>query len=190
MLSSFTILPLRSLILWNLFGHNFSAMFWDVMDRSEIADIFCKAISSGNAPALFEDFVSEQTTWAVVFGTDPSNSERHFLGWEEEYKAWCKRDLSAKAYVYWWADGIYLNVRLDEERSCVLVLMVAHADGTKELLAVVDGCRESTQSWRELLQQLKRHGLTVAPKLAIGDGSLGFWLALQEEYGPVRQQRC
>src|SRR5712675_122733 len=109
---------------------------------------------------------------------------------EEEYKAWCRRDLSAKAYVYWWADGIYFNVRLDEERSCVLVLMGALEDGTKELLAVVDGYRESTQSWRELLQQLKRHGRTVAPKLTIGDGSLGFWLALQEECGPVPQQRC
>jgi hypothetical protein len=74
------ILPLSSLILSKLFGHNFSGMFWHVMDRSEIADIFCKAISSGNVPALFEDFVSEQTTWAVVSGTDPSNSERHFLG--------------------------------------------------------------------------------------------------------------
>jgi len=103
---------------------------------------------------------------------------------EEEYKAWCRRDLSAKAYVYWWADGIYFNVRLDEERSCVLVLMGALEDGTKELLAVVDGYRESTQSWRELLQQLKRHGLTVAPKLAVGDGSLGFWLALQEGIWP------
>jgi hypothetical protein len=98
--------------------------------------------------------------------------------------------LSAKAYVYWWADGIYFNVRLDEERSCVLVLIGALEDGTKELLAVVDGYRESTQFWRELLGQLKRHGLTVAPKLAVGDGSLGFWLALQEEYGPVPQQRC
>jgi putative transposase len=111
-------------------------------------------------------------------------------GWEEEYKGWCQRDLSTKAYVYWWADGIYFNVRLDEERSCVLVLIGALADGTKELLAVVDGYRESTQSWRELLQQLKRQGLQTAPKLTIGDGSLGFWLALREEYGPVAQQRC
>jgi putative transposase len=95
-----------------------------------------------------------------------------------------------KRYVYWWADGVYFNVRLDEERSCVLVLIGATEDGTKELLAVVDGYRESTQSWRELLGQLKRLGLTSAPKLAIGDGSLGFWIALQEEYGPVAQQRC
>src|SRR5258707_12979325 len=99
---------------------------------------------------------------------------------EEEYKAWCRRDLSAKAYVYWWADGVYFNVRLDEERTCVLVLIGATEDGTKELLAVVDGYRESTQSWRELLGQLKRLGLFGAPKLAIVDGSLGFWIALQE----------
>ena len=111
-------------------------------------------------------------------------------GWEADYKAWSQRDLSQKRYVYWWADGVYFNVRLDEERSCVLVLIGATEDGTKELLAVVDGYRESTQSWRELLGQLKRLGLTSAPKLAIGDGSLGFWIALQEEYGPVAQQRC
>ena len=86
--------------------------------------------------------------------------------------------------------GVYFNIRLDEERSCVLVLIAATEDGTKELLAVADGYRESTQSWRELLGQLKRLGLTSAPKLAIGDGSLGFWIALQEEYGPVAQQRC
>jgi putative transposase len=77
--------------------------------------------------------------------------------------------LSQKRYVYWWADGVYFNVRLDEERTCVLVLIGATEDGTKELVAVVDGYRESTQSWRELLQQLKRLGLSTAPKLAIGD---------------------
>jgi transposase-like protein len=78
-------------------------------------------------------------------GLSATNVVRLKAGWEEEYKAWCQRDLSAKAYVYWWADGIYFNVRLDEERSCVLVLMGALADGTKELLAIVDGYRESTQ---------------------------------------------
>jgi putative transposase len=98
--------------------------------------------------------------------------------------------LSRKRYVYWWADGVYFNVRLDEERTCVLVLIGATEDGTKELLAVVDGYRESTQSWRELLGQLKRLGLSAAPKLAIGGGSLGFSIALQEEYGPVPEQRC
>jgi putative transposase len=107
-----------------------------------------------------------------------------------EYKTWCQRDLSTKRYVYRWADGIYFNVRSMKKRSCVLVLIGALEDGTKELLAVVDGYRESTQTWCELLQQLKRQGLQTAPKLAIGDGSLGFWLALREEYGAVAQQRC
>jgi putative transposase len=111
-------------------------------------------------------------------------------GWERDYKAWSQRDLSQKRYVYWWADGVYFNVRLDEERTCVLILIGATEDGTKELVAVVDGYRESSQSWREVLGQLKRQGLSSAPKLAIGDGSLGFWIALQEEYGPVSQQRC
>jgi putative transposase len=97
--------------------------------------------------------------------------------------------LSQKRYVYWWADGVYFNVRLDEERTCVLVLIGATEEGNKELLAV-DGYREGAQSWRELLQQLKRLGLSTAPKLAIGDGSLGFWIALRKEYGPVDQQRC
>jgi putative transposase len=84
-----------------------------------------------------------------------------------DYKLWCQRDLSQKRYVYWWADGVYFNVRLDEERSCVLVLIGAIEDGNKELLAVVDGYRESAQSWRELLGQLKRMGLSIAPKLAM-----------------------
>jgi putative transposase len=93
--------------------------------------------------------------------------------------------------VYWWADGVYFNVRLDDDRTCVLVLIGATEDGTKELLAVADGFRESKESWGDLLRDLKAHGLTQAPKLAIADGSLGFWQALQEEFGPgVEQQRC
>ncbi len=150
-----------------------------------IPALYLKGISTGDFTEALSAILGERAS-----GLSATNVVRLKAGWEEEYKAWCKRDLRAKAYVYWWADGIYFNVRLDEERSCVLVLMGALEDGTKELLAVVDGYRESTQSWRELLQQLKRHGLTVAPKLAIGDGSLGFWLALQEEYDPVPQQRC
>jgi putative transposase len=150
-----------------------------------IPALYLKGISTGDFTEALTAILGERAS-----GLSATNVVRLKASWEEEYKAWCRRDLSSKAYVYWWADGIYFNVRLDEERSCVLVLMGALEDGTKELLAVVDGYRESTQSWRELLQQLKRHGLTVAPKLAIGDGSLGFWLALQEEYGPVPQQRC
>src|SRR5260370_2838657 len=123
-------------------------------------------------------------------GLSATNIVRLKVGWEADYKAWTQRDLSQKRYVYWWADGVYFNVRLDEERTCVLVLIGATEDGTKELLAVVDGYRESTQSWRELLGQLKRQGLSTAPKLAICDGSLGFWIARQEEYGSIAHQRC
>jgi putative transposase len=123
-------------------------------------------------------------------GLSATNIVRLKCSWETDYKAWSQRDLSAKRYVYWWAAGVYFNVRLDEERTCVLVLIGATEDGSNELLAVVDGYRESPQSWRELLGQLKRLGLTVVPKLDTGDGSLGFWIALQEEYGPVVQQRC
>src|SRR5260221_3082451 len=150
-----------------------------------IPALYLKGISTGDCTEAFSAILGERAA-----GLSATNIVRLKAGWKEEYRAWYQRDLSAKAYVYWWADGIYFNVRLDEERSCVLVLIGALQDGSKELLAVVDGYRESTQSWRELLQQLKRQGLQTAPKLAVVDGSLGFWLALREEYGPVAQQRC
>jgi putative transposase len=147
--------------------------------------LYLKGISTGDFSEALTAILGEGAS-----GLSATNIVRLKSGWETEYKAWNQRDLSAKRYVYWWADGVYFNVRLDEERTCVLVLIGATEDGTKELLAVVDGYRESTQSWRELLGQLKRLGLSTAPKLVIGDGSLGFWIALQEEYGPVAQQRC
>jgi transposase-like protein len=147
--------------------------------------LYLKGISTGDFTEALAAILGEKAS-----GLSATNIVRLKAGWEGDYKAWSQRDLSQKRYVYWWADGVYFNVRLDEERTCVLVLIGATEDGTKELLAVVDGYRESTQSWRELLGQLKRLGLTSAPKLAIGDGSLGFWIALQEEYGPVAQQRC
>ena len=147
--------------------------------------LYLKGISTGDFTEALAAILGEKAS-----GLSATNIVRLKIGWEADYKAWSQRDLSQKRYVYWWADGVYFNVRLDEERSCVLVLIGATEDGTKELLAVVDGYRESTQSWRELLGQLKRLGLTTAPKLAIGDGSLGFWIALQEEYGQVPQQRC
>jgi putative transposase len=150
-----------------------------------IPALYLKGISTWNFTEALSAILGEKAA-----GLSATNIVRLKAGWEEEYKAWCQRDLSTKRYVYWWADGIYFNVRLDEERSCVLVLIGALEDGSKELLAVVDGYRESAQSWRELLQQLKRQGLTIPPKLAVGEGSLGFWLALQEEYGPVPHQRC
>jgi transposase-like protein len=171
-------------------GRFTSAILPPFMRRTPSVDallpvLYLKGISSGDFTEALAAILGEKAS-----GLSATNIVRLKAGWEADYKEWSQRDLSQKRYVYWWADGVYFNVRLDEERSCVLVLIGATEDGTKELLAVVDGYRESTQSWRELLGQLKRLGLTAAPKLAIGDGSLGFWIALQEEYGPVAQQRC
>ncbi|MCA1604561.1 MAG: IS256 family transposase [Acidobacteria bacterium] len=110
--------------------------------------------------------------------------------WQEEFADWKQRDLSGKHYVYLWVDGIYFNVRLDEARPCVLVVVGALSDGTKELVALQDGERESTQSWIELMVKLKTRGLREAPKLAIGDGALGFWPALEEQWPSCLPQRC
>jgi putative transposase len=110
--------------------------------------------------------------------------------WEGEYQAWAKRDLSGKRYVYIWADGIYCNVRLDDQKSCLLIIMGADEHGNKELIAVSDGYRESKASWKEILLDLKQRGMKSSPKLAVGDGALGFWAALDEEYPDTKQQRC
>jgi len=103
---------------------------------------------------------------------------------------WRQRDLSSKNYVYFWVDGVYFNVRLEDDRSCILVIIAADRYGNKELLAVSDGFRESNLGWRELLLDLKKRGLSFAPKLAIGDGALGFWKALDEIFPSTRRQRC
>jgi putative transposase len=95
-----------------------------------------------------------------------------------------------KEYVYFWAAGIHFNIRLEEDRQCILVLMGATKDGRKELIAILDGYRESEQSWRELLADVKARGLKKAPKVAVGDGALGFWKALRKVYSKTREQRC
>ncbi len=110
--------------------------------------------------------------------------------WQDDLARWEKRDLSARRYVYLWADGVYFQPRLDHDRQCILVLIGADAQGRKEVLAIADGYRESAQSWREVLLDLKRRGLIVGPELAVGDGALGFWKALREIYGRTREQRC
>jgi transposase-like protein len=110
--------------------------------------------------------------------------------WRGEYESWSKRSLAGQEFVYLWADGIYSNIRLDDERQCLLVVMGALADGRKQLLAVHDGFRESELSWTELLEDLKARGLTLPPKLAVGDGGLGFWAALRKVYPATREQRC
>ena len=110
--------------------------------------------------------------------------------WWDDYERWSKRDLSARRYVYFRADGVYFSPRMDEDRQCMLVIIGADEWGNKDVLGLVDGFRESTQSWRELLLDLKRRGLATAPKLAVGDGAMGFRATLQEVYGKTRVQRC
>jgi putative transposase len=111
--------------------------------------------------------------------------------WQEEYQAWSKRSLKDKHYVYVWADGVHFNIRLGEkERLCVLVLLGATADGTKELIAIQEGYRESEQSWKTLLLDCKERGLAIAPELATADGALGFWKALPKVWPTTRGQRC
>jgi putative transposase len=111
--------------------------------------------------------------------------------WQEEHERWQRRDLSARRYVYLWADGVYFTPRLEHERQCLLVLIGADAQGRKELLAIEDGFRESAQSWRELLLRLRdENGLTLDPELATGDGALGFWQALHEVWPKTKPQRC
>lgn len=123
-------------------------------------------------------------------GLSATSVTRMLQVWHGEYEDWSKRDLSARHYVYVWADGLYFGCRLSDDRPCLLVLMGATADGKKELIAMVDGQRESETSWSSLLLDCKSRGLTTAPKLATGDGSLGFWIALGKAFPSTRQQRC
>jgi len=123
-------------------------------------------------------------------GLSPATVCRLKAAWEDEFKEWNGRDLSGRRYVYLWADGVYFNVRLTDERPCVLVVVGTLENGQKELIAVHDGERESKLSWVETLRDLKRRGLKEAPKLAVGDGALGFWAALAEVFPETREQRC
>lgn len=150
-----------------------------------IPALYLKGVSTGSFQGALEAILGEGAA-----GLSPANIVRLKEGWEQEYKDWSKRDLSDKHYVYVWADGIYFNVRLTADRPCMLVLIGALPDGKKEMVALLDGERESTLSWKELLLDLKRRGLKHDPELAIGDGSLGFWAALEEVYPRTREQRC
>jgi putative transposase len=124
-------------------------------------------------------------------GLSASSVRRLTEAWQEEHRHWQERDLSVRRYVYLWADGVYFTPRLDQDRQCILVLIGADAQGRKELLAIDDGYRESTQSWHELLVRLRdKNGLVLDPELATGDGALGFWQALRQVWPKTRQQRC
>jgi transposase-like protein len=147
--------------------------------------LYLKGISTGDFTEALEKILGKD-----VAGFSAENIVRMKQIWETDYKRWINRDLSGSRYVYWWVDGIYFNVRLDDDRQCILVIIGARADGTKELIAVVDGFRESKESWASIIRELKRRGLLEGPELAIGDGALGFWAAIAEEFPKTKTQIC
>ena len=136
-----------------------------------------------------------QEALAALLGKDapnlsPSVVTRLTATWAEEYARWQARDLSARRFVYVWADGVYLQARMESQAECMLVLIGATPEGKKELVGFQVGVRESAQSWRELLIEVKRRGLTIAPEIAVGDGAIGFWRAIDEVFPGTRHQRC
>jgi len=136
-----------------------------------------------------------QEALTALLGADAPNLSpgvisRLTAGWQDEYDHWQRRDLSARRYVYIWADGVYLQARMEPQAECMLVILGATPEGKKELLGFQVGVRESAQSWRELLVDMKARGLSVPPELAVGDGALGFWKALDEVFPGTRHQRC
>ena len=147
--------------------------------------LYLKGISTGDFSEALAALLGKDAP-----GLSPTAIGRLKDGWLDEYDAWQKRDLSAKRFVYVWADGIYLQARLEDEKQCILVLIGATPEGRKELIGFTDGVRESAQDWRDLLLDLKRRGLDVRPELAIADGALGFWKAAGEVWPTTREQRC
>ena len=146
--------------------------------------LYLKGISTGNMQESLTSLLGEQAG-----GLSANTVSRLKIKWLAEHSEWRQQDLSQKRYVYWWADGIYSNVRMDD-KLCLLVIIGVTEQGTKEIVAIEDGFRESTASWLELLTNLRERGLTVSPKLAIGDGALGFWNAMRKSYPSCRHQRC
>ena len=147
--------------------------------------LYLKGISANDFVEALTPLVGEHAK-----NLSPGVVSRLKASWEDEYRAWSKRDLSGQRYVYLWADGIYLQARMEDAAECVLVIIGVTEQGEKELLAIESGHRESKESWLALLQDLKSRGLHHAPKLAVGDGALGFWGALTEAFGDTRHQRC
>jgi len=146
--------------------------------------LYLKGISTGDFTEALSALVGKDAP-----GFSAQTVSRLKAVWDEEYKVFKKRDLSRKQYVYIWVDGVYCNVRMDD-KQCILVVIGATKDGKKELIALEGGYRESEQSWFSLLLDLKIRGLTHPPKLAIGDGALGFWKALPKVYETTKWQRC
>jgi putative transposase len=147
--------------------------------------LYLKGVSTGD----FEEALS------ALVGKDAGGLSASTIGrlkeaWSEEHARWSRRDLSAKRYVYFWVDGIHVQARLEEAAQCLLVIIGATPEGEKELVGLTDGVRESAQSWKELLLDLRRRGLAMGPELAVADGAIGFWKAVEEVWPTVRGQRC
>jgi transposase-like protein len=147
--------------------------------------LYLKGISTGDFQEVLQALLGDS-----VQGLSSSTISRCKQTWEAEHEAWSRRSLENKTYVYIWADGVYFNVRSDDARQCILVIIGVTEQGRKEFIAIEDGYRESEQSWSEMLLRLKSLGLKQAPKLAVGDGALGFWAALSKIYPETRHQRC
>lgn len=143
--------------------------------------LYLRGLSTGDFQEALRVLLGEHAS-----GLSPTTITRLTAAWEAEYRAFCERSLADRDYVYLWADGVHFRVRLEEDRLCTLVLIGARPDGTKELLAVEDGYRESTESWAALLRGLKRRGMK-APEVAVGDGALGFWAAVREVWPETRE---
>ncbi len=147
--------------------------------------LYLRGISTGDFQEALAALLGENAP-----NLSPAVISRLTAEWQGEYERWQKRDLSARRYVYVWADGVFLQARMEDHGECMLVLIGATPEGRKELIGFQVGVRESAQSWRELLVEVKSRGLTIAPEIAVGDGALGFWKALDEVFPATRHQRC
>ena len=147
--------------------------------------LYLRGVSTGDFQEALSALVGKDAP-----NLSPSVITRLTAQWNADYERWQKRDLSARRYVYVWADGVYLQARMEDQAECMLVLIGATPEGKKELVGFQTGVRESAQSWRELLVDVKRRGLKVAPDIAVGDGALGFWKALDEVFPGTKHQRC
>jgi putative transposase len=147
--------------------------------------LYLKGISSGDFEEALGALLGKDAG-----GLSASTIARLKEAWSDEHVRWSRRDLSAKRYVYFWVDGIHVQARLEDDAQCLLVIIGATPEGEKELVGLTDGVRESAQSWKELLLDLKRRGLAMGPELAVADGALGFWQAIEEVWPKTRGQRC
>ena len=147
--------------------------------------LYLKGLSTGDFAEALSVLLGKSAP-----GLSPSTISRMTREWQADWEEWQQRNLSGKEYVYFWADGVYFQARLEEAKQCVLVIVGALENGTKEVVAIWDGYRESTASWTELMLDLQKRGLKQGPRLAVGDGALGFWNALSKVFGSTRAQRC